>query len=109
MAAVKEGGGIAIGIGFAVFVLLTLLPFLLVVALFTFFTIYGMTKGTDFSASTINPAVWWSGVALLVATFAVLLALAVAVAGRSLNPPRRRDRDEPQSARESASTTSSSR
>jgi len=106
---VKEGGGIAIAIGVAVFALLALLPLLLVVALFTFFTVYGMTKGTSFGASTINPAVWWSGIALLVAAFAVLLALVVAIAGRSLNPPKRRHRAEDQSARESASTTSSSR
>ncbi|HZP90976.1 MAG TPA: hypothetical protein VFC04_08285 [Actinomycetota bacterium] len=105
----KEGGGIAIGIGVAVFVLLVLLPFLLVVALYTFFTIYGMTKGTDFRASSLDPAVWWSGLVLIVAMFAVLLATVVALAGRSLNPPKRRDRGQPQSVRESAATTSSSK
>jgi ABC-type Fe3+ transport system permease subunit len=87
---VKPSGGIAVGVAMAVFVLLLLLPILLVVVLYTFFTVYGMTKGTAFSASTLNPAVWWSGIAVLTAAFAVLIAAAASLIGKSLNPPKRR-------------------
>jgi hypothetical protein len=87
---VKPSGGIAVGVGMTVFILLVLLPFLLVVALYTFFTIYGMTKGTAFGASTINPAVWWSGIAVLTAAFVVLIAAVASLIGKSLNPPKRR-------------------
>ena len=50
----REGGGIATGIGFAVFFYLLLLPLLLVVFLYAFFSIYAMTKGSAFGAATIN-------------------------------------------------------
>ncbi len=86
----KPEGGIAVGAAMTVFFLLVLLSFLLVVALYLFFTIYGMTKGTAFSASTINPAVWWSGIAVLTATFVVLIAAVASLIGKALNPPKRR-------------------
>jgi len=82
----KEGGGIATGIGLAVFLYLLLLPLLLVVFLYAFFSIYAMTKGTAFGAATINLPVWFAGIAVITA---MLLGL-VSVVGRSLHPPRRR-------------------
>jgi hypothetical protein len=86
----KPEGGIAVGVGMTVFFLLVLLPFALVVVFYLFFTVYGMTKGTAFSASTINPAVWWSGIAVLTASFVVLIAAAASLIGKGLNPPKRR-------------------
>jgi hypothetical protein len=86
----REGSGIATGIGLAVFLYLLLLPLLLVVFLYAFFGIYAMTKGTAFSAATINLAVWFAGVAVIAALLLALLFGIVSVVGRSLHPPRRR-------------------
>jgi hypothetical protein len=86
----REGGGIATGIGLAVFVYLLLLPLLLAVFLYAFFGIYAMTKGTAFGAATINIAVWFAGVAVITALLVALLMGVVSLVGRSLHPPRRR-------------------
>jgi hypothetical protein len=86
----KEGGGIATGIGLAVFLYLLLLPLLLVVFLYAFFSIYAMTKGTAFGAATINLPVWFAGVAVITAMLLALVMGAVSVVGRSLHPLRRR-------------------
>jgi len=86
----REGGGIATGIGLVVFFYLLLLPLLLVVFLYVFFSIYAMTKGTAFGAATINLPVWFAGVAVITAMLLALLMGVVSVVGRSLHPPRRR-------------------
>lgn len=86
----KEGGGIATGIGLAVFFYLLLLPLLLAIFLYSFFSIYAMTKGTAFGAATINPPVWFAGVAVITAMLLALVMGVVSVVGRSLHPPRRR-------------------
>jgi hypothetical protein len=86
----REGGGIATGIGLAVFVYLLLLPLLLAVFLYAFFGIYAMTKGTAFGAATINIAVWFAGVAVITALLVAFLMGVVSLVGRSLHPPRRR-------------------
>jgi hypothetical protein len=86
----REGGGIATGIGLAVFFSLLLLPFLLAVFLYAFFSIYAMTKGTAFGAATINLAVWFAGVAVITALLLALLMGVVSLVGRSLHPPRRK-------------------
>ena len=86
----KEGGGIATGIGLAVFFYLLLLPLLLVVFLYAFFSIYAMTNGTAFGAATINLPVWFAGVAVITALLLALVMGVVSVVGRSLHPPRRR-------------------
>ena len=86
----REGGGIATGIGFAVFFYLLLLPLLLVVFLYAFFSIYALTKGTAFAAATINLPVWFAGVAVITAMLLALLMGVVSLVGRSLHPHRRR-------------------
>jgi hypothetical protein len=86
----KEGGGIATGIGLAVLFYLLLLPLLLVVFLYAFFSIYAMTKGTAFGAATINLPVWFAGIAVITAMVLALVMGVVSVVGRSLHPPRRR-------------------
>lgn len=86
----REGGGIATGIGLAVFFYLLLLPLLLAVFLYAFFGIYAMTRGTAFGAATINLAVWFAGVAVITALLLALVMGVVSLVGRSLHPPRRR-------------------
>lgn len=89
----RQGGGVAIGAAMAAFAFLLFLPFLLVVFLYLFFTIYGMTKGTDLHASTINLSLWFSGLVVVTAALVVLMAAAVSIIGKSLTPPKRRKRD----------------
>jgi hypothetical protein len=86
----REGGGIATGIGLVVFFYLLLLPLLVLVFLYVFFSIYAMTKGTAFGAATINLAVWFAGVAVVPALLLALLMGVVSLIGRSLHPSRRR-------------------
>jgi len=86
----REGSGIATGIGLAVLFYLLLLPLLLVVLLYAFFSIYAMTKGTAFGAATINLSVWFAGVAVITALLCALLMGVVWLIGRSLHPSRRR-------------------
>jgi hypothetical protein len=86
----KEGGGIATGIGLVVFFYLLLLPLLLLVFLYVFFSIYAMTKGTAFGAATINLPAWFAGVTVITALLVVLLMGVVSLIGRSLHPSRRR-------------------
>jgi hypothetical protein len=81
----KEGGGIATGIGLAVLFYLLLLPLLIVVFLYAFFSIYAMTKGTAFGAATINLPVWFAGIAVITAMLVALVMGAVSVVGRSLH------------------------
>jgi len=102
----REGSAVAIGIAVGAFVFLALLPFLLVVFLWIFFSIYGATKGTAFSASTVNLPLLFTGVAVITAALVVALMGAVSLVGRSLNPPRKRDPDQ---LPDSAPTMSSSR
>lgn len=102
----REGSGVAIGIAAGVLVFLALLPFVLVVFLWVFFSIYGSTKGTAFSASTVNLPLLFTGVAVITAALVVALMSVVPFIGRSLNPPRKRDLDQ---LPDSAPTMSSSR
>jgi uncharacterized membrane protein YjgN (DUF898 family) len=89
----REGGGIATGIGFAVFFYLLLLPFLLVVFLYAFFSIYAATKGSAFGVGTVNLPLWFAGVAVIPALLLALLMGVVSLVGRSLHPSRRRRQD----------------
>jgi hypothetical protein len=85
-----EGSGIAGGIAGLLVIGLMLLPAVLVVLLFTFFTIMGMIKGTDFRASTLNLPVLFIGVVVITTTLVVLLLVGAGRIGRSLTPARRR-------------------
>jgi len=87
----KEGSGPAIGVAMAVFVFLTLLPFVLLVVLYVFFSIYGMTKGTDFRATTVNLPLLFAGLAAVTSALVLLMATAAGLVGRSLTPRKRRD------------------
>lgn len=78
------------GIGLAVFLYVLLLPLLLAVFLYTFFSIYAMTKGTAFGAGTINLAWWFAGIAVITALLLAVLMGVVSLVGRSLHPPRRK-------------------
>lgn len=102
----RDGSGVAIGIAVGAFAFLAFLPFLLVVFLWIFLSIYGSTKGTAFSASTINLPLLFAGVAVITAALVVALMGVVSLIGRSLSPPRKRDLDQ---LPDSAPTTSSSR
>ncbi len=80
----RENSGAGLGIGMTIVFFLVLLPFLAVVSLYTFFSIYAMTKGTAFDAQTINLAWFLGGVAVITAALAVLLMAIVSLIGRSI-------------------------
>jgi small-conductance mechanosensitive channel len=85
-----EGSGTAGGVAGLVLFGFVLLPALVAVLLFLFFTVMGMIKGTDFRAATLNVPILFTGVAVTVATIVVLLMVAAGVLGRRLTPKRRR-------------------
>jgi hypothetical protein len=86
---VREGRGVAGGIGAMILFGFVLLPAILVPVLFLFLTIMGMIKGTDVRASTLNLPVLFTGVALVVTTLVVLVLAGVGLIGRSLTPKKR--------------------
>jgi hypothetical protein len=88
---------VAVGIGIGLVLFLGLLPFLLVVLLYTAFSIYASTKGTAFAASTVNVPLMLTAVAVFTASLVVTVLGVVSLVGRSLHPPA------------SARTTSSSK
>jgi len=68
---------------------LTLLPFLLIVVPYTFFTIYAMTKGTTFGPASVNVGVMLAGVAGITALLVCLLGIAVWGINRAMGPSHR--------------------
>ena len=79
--------GIAVAVVLVVF--LMLLPFLLIVGPYTFFTIYGMTKGSTFGAASVNVGVMFVGVAVITALLVCLLGIAVWGIDRAMGPIRK--------------------
>jgi hypothetical protein len=79
--------GIAVAAVLVVF--FTILPFLLIVVSYTFFTIYGMTKGTTFGAASVNVGVMFTGVAAITALLVCLLGIAVWGIDRAMGPGRK--------------------
>ena len=79
--------GIAVAVVLVVF--LMLLPFLLIVVPYTFFTIYGMTKGSTFGAASVNVGVILAGVAGITALLLCLLGIAVWGIDRAMGPIRK--------------------
>jgi hypothetical protein len=86
----REGAGIAGAIAVLLVVGLLMLPALVAVFLFLFFTIMGMIKGTDFRAATLDLPVLFTGIALIVATLVVLLLVGAGLIGRPLTPKKKR-------------------
>jgi hypothetical protein len=88
---------VAAGIGIGLVLFLGLLPFVLVVVLYTAFSIYAATKGTAFAASTVNVPLMLTAVAVFTAALVMIVLGLISLIGRSLHAPA------------SARTTSSSR
>jgi hypothetical protein len=84
---------IGLGVAAVVLAVLVLLPALVVVAFYVFANVYALITGSDFSSGTMNVAVFLAGLAVTVALFVTLMAVAVGFIGRSLSP-KRADRDE---------------
>jgi hypothetical protein len=84
----KESGFIGLGIGLAVFFVLLLMPFLLVVVFYTFANVYALVRGSDFHTSTMNVPVFFLGLIGTVTLFPVLAAAIAALLGRALSPRR---------------------
>jgi hypothetical protein len=87
-----EGSGIAGAIASFVLLGVLLLPGVLVLLLFVFFTVMGMIEGTDFRASTLNVPVLLTGVAVVTTALVVAILAGAGLIGRSLTPRKRRRR-----------------
>lgn len=86
----REGSATAAGVAFTILFGFLLLPGLLVLVLYLFFTIMGMIKGTDLRASTLDLPILFTGVAVVVAALVLLVFGGVTMLGRSLTPKKRR-------------------
>jgi Flp pilus assembly pilin Flp len=84
-----QSGGLGLGIGLANAVLYTLLPVLLAVAIWTMVSVYAIVKWIGSAPDQANPVVIVVGTVLLVTLLVVLIAVAVGLVGRSMNPKRR--------------------
>jgi uncharacterized membrane protein YjgN (DUF898 family) len=89
------GAGGSKGVGLAVagviVTFFTMLPFVLVVVLYVFMSIYAIVRAIG-PGSGENPVSIVVGFVLLTSVFAVLLALTIHMAGRSLTPRKRRSK-----------------
>ena len=89
----STGGGGSKGVGLAIAGMIVTffasLPFVLVVVLYLFVTIYAVVRAIGPGAGE-NPLVIVIGFVLLICVLALLLAVAVHLIGRSLTPRRRR-------------------
>jgi len=88
-----EGAGVAGGIAGILVAGFLAIPALVVVLLFTFFTIMGMIKGTDFRAATLNLPILFTGIVIVTTTLVVLVLVGAGLIGRSLTPKRRSRRE----------------
>jgi hypothetical protein len=86
---IPEKGGLAIGLGGATTIMYALLPALLVVGIWTLISIYAIVKWVGSAPDHVNPVVIVLGVAGLVTTFVVLIAVATGLIGRGMNPKKR--------------------
>ena len=84
-----EGAGVAGAIAGTVVFGLVLLPAVLVVVLFVFFTIMGMIKGTDFRAGTLNLPILFTGLVIVTTALVVGILAGISLIGRSLTPRKR--------------------
>jgi hypothetical protein len=105
------GAPVGVAIGAVVTLFLVTVPFVLVVLVYLFVTIYGFTKGTALHGSTINVGVVFAGIAVIVATLLVGMAATVSLIGKAISPdrggkargPRRRGRRGPRVGSEGGS------
>jgi hypothetical protein len=71
-----------------------IMPFVLIVALYTFFTAYAITKGTTFDSNHLNVAVVFIGVVAVTALLICGLGVAVWAIDKAAGPIRSKDRAE---------------
>jgi hypothetical protein len=90
----REGSAVAGAIGAALTVFFVILPFLLVVVLYLFFSVAMVVHGTDLRSTTVNVPLVMTGVAVATATLVTLLFVGVNLMGRSLTPAKRRKIDD---------------
>ena len=79
---------IGLAIGLVVVGLLVALPALIVPTFYLFANVYAIVVGTDFSSETINVGILFTGLAMTVTLFVVLIAVAVKLIGGALSPKR---------------------
>jgi hypothetical protein len=87
------GGSNVIGIAVAgvIVAFFALLPFVFLVALYVFLTIYAVVRAVGPGAGE-NPVTILLGFVLIASTFATLLGVTIHLVGRSLTPKRRRSK-----------------
>jgi hypothetical protein len=91
----SEGGGGSKGIGLAIagaiVAFFATLPFVLIVTLYVFLTIYAIVRAIGPGAGE-NPVTIVVGFVLITSVFAVLLGVTIHLIGRSLTPKKRREK-----------------
>jgi hypothetical protein len=87
----RDRGSNAIGLAVAgvIVAFFALIPFLILVALYLFLTIYAVVRAIGPGMGE-NPVAILVGFALITSTFATLLGVAIHLVGRSLTPKKRR-------------------
>jgi cell division protein FtsX len=84
-----QSGGLGLGIGVANALLYTLLPAVLAIAIWILVSVYAIVKWIGSAPDQANPVVIVVGVVMLVTLLVLLIAVAVGLVGRSMNPKRR--------------------
>jgi hypothetical protein len=86
---VREYTGLSLGIAGATVTFLVFLAALLVVTIYTFITVYAIVKAIGSAPTSPSALTVLLGVMGLVTAFCSLLAGAIALLGRAMNPRRR--------------------
>jgi hypothetical protein len=80
--------GLAVAVAATIVGFFMILAFALIVALYTFFTIYAMTKGSTFDSNHLNVGVMYAGIAVITTLLICLLGVAVWGIDKAIGPVR---------------------
>jgi uncharacterized membrane protein YeiB len=85
----REHTGISLGIAGTLVAFFMILPALIVVAVYSFLTIYAIVKASGSAPDSASPLTVLLGVVLIVTLFTTLLGAGIALVGRSFDPKDR--------------------
>lgn len=88
-ASMPEHGGLAVGLGGATTILFVALPAILVAEIWILVSIYALVKWIGSAPEHANPTVIGVGIVGLITASLVLIAVAIGLVGRSMNPKKR--------------------
>jgi uncharacterized membrane protein len=91
--AMPPNSGAAFAVAGITITVMVVLPVLVVVGLYTAITVYAIVKWIGSAPDAANPTVIWLMILGLVTAFTLLLGAGIGLAGRSMTPRKRKERE----------------